>query len=86
DDWRLSPTYDMLPMLYMPIAGEVVAQELRAQAMAPTEATQDVWDEARRLALAFWRAAAVQGWISNGFREIARGNAAALSRRVEELS
>ena len=74
DDWRLSPTYDMLPMLYMPIAGEVVAQELGARGMAATEATRDLWDEARGLALRFWRAVEGEGQISEGFREIARGN------------
>ena len=79
DDWRLSPTYDMLPMLYMPIAGEVVAQELDVRGMAPTEATREVWDEARGLALGFWRAAAAELRISEGFREIARGNNASFA-------
>ncbi len=75
DDWRLSPTYDMLPMLYMPIAGEVVAQTLDAAAMSPTDATRDVWDEAKLLALQFWQAVAAEGRVSSGFREMACGNA-----------
>lgn len=32
----------MLPMLYMPIAGEVVAQELGVEKMVPTAQTLEV--------------------------------------------
>jgi len=52
DNWRLSSTYDMQPMLYMPIVGEVVAQAL---GMAGLVAASEVWDEARAWALGFWR-------------------------------
>ena len=78
DDWHLSPTYDMLPMLYMPIAGEVVAQELGVEQMVPTAHTLGVWSEAQALALAFWQAAAQDKRISSSFRELAWGNARAL--------
>lgn len=79
DDWHLSPTYDMLPMLYMPIAGEVVAQELGVEKMVPTAQTLDVWSEAQKLALAFWEAVVHEERVSGGFRELARGNALALA-------
>ena len=79
DDWHLSPTYDMLPMLYMPIAGEVVAQELGVEKMVPTAPVLDVWGEAQALALAFWQAAAQDGRISADFRALAQGNALALA-------
>lgn len=52
-DWHLSPTCDMLAMLCMPIAGEVVVQELGVEKMVPTANTLDVWNEAQKLALAF---------------------------------
>ncbi len=78
DDWHLSPTYDMLPMLYMPIAGEVVAQELGVQKMVPTAHVLEVWSEAQALALVFWQAVAQDEQVSGGFRELARGNALAL--------
>lgn len=78
DDWHLSPTYDMLPMLYMPIAGEVVPQELGVEKMVPTANTLDVWSEAQTLALAFWEAVAREERISGGFRELAQGHALAL--------
>ena len=79
DDWRLSPTYDMLPMLYMPIAGELVAQELGLARMAPTAATLDVWREARGLARGFWSAAALDDRISGDFRAMAQTHADALA-------
>ena len=79
-DRQLSPICDMLPMLYMPIAGEVVAQQLGAEKMVPTAHTLDVWSEAQALALAFWQAAAQDGRISSGFRQLAQGNALALER------
>ncbi len=79
DDWRLSPTYDMLPMLYMPIAGELVAQELGLARMAPTAATLDVWREARGLARDFWSAAALDDRISGDFRAMAQTHADALA-------
>lgn len=79
DDWRLSPTYDMLPMLYMPIAGELVVQELGLARMAPTAATLDVWREARGLARGFWSAAALDDRISGDFRAMAQIHADALA-------
>ena len=80
DDWHLSPTYDMLPMLYMPIAGEVVPQTLALDRMVPTAATLDVWPQARALAHAFWRASARCEQVSGGFRTIAQAHADALAR------
>ena len=80
DDWHLSPTYDMLPMLYMPIAGEVVPQDLAADQMLPTSHTLDVWPQALALALAFWEGAMQEERISSGFRQLAQQNALALAR------
>lgn len=79
DDWHLSPANDMLPMLYMPLAGEVVAQELGVEKMVPTARTLDVWSEVQKLALAFWQAVAQDERISGEFRNLARGNAVALA-------
>lgn len=79
DDWRLSPTYDMLPMLYMPIAGELVPQDLALERKVPTAATLDVWREARELARVFWRAAALEERISGDFRAVAQVHADTLA-------
>ncbi len=69
----------MLPMLYMPIAGEVVAQELGVEKRVPTAAMLEVWPEAQALALAFWQAVAKEARISAGFRDIAQDHALALA-------
>ena len=79
DDWRLSPTYDMLPMLYMPIAGELVPQDLALDRKLPNAATLDVWAQARALARTFWHAVAHEARVSGDFRTLARDHAATLA-------
>ncbi|MBW8722990.1 MAG: HipA domain-containing protein, partial [Polaromonas sp.] len=74
DDWFLSPTYDMLPMLYAPINGEVVEQDFARRPLHPTAATLAEWAQAKDLAMVFWGAAAAQPLISNGFKAIAAQN------------
>jgi hypothetical protein len=74
DDWALSPTYDMLPMLYAPIGGELVAQDFAGRRPRPTGDTLDQWPRALALARTFWAAAASDQRISAGFRAIAEGN------------
>ena len=63
----------------MPIASEVVAQELGVEKVVPTAHTLDVWSEAQKLALAFWEAVAKEGRIFGEFKELARQNAVALA-------
>ena len=74
DDWTLSPTYDMLPMLYAPVGGELVARNFAARPLQPTAATLPEWAQARALATTFWQAAADDKRLSNGFRAIAVEN------------
>ena len=78
DDWQLSPSYDMLPMCYMPVAGEVVPRELDLAQLQPSAATADVWPQARALALQFWQAVAQDERVSAGFQALAQGHAAQL--------
>ncbi|MBC7681821.1 MAG: HipA domain-containing protein, partial [Ferruginibacter sp.] len=75
DDWTLSPTYDMLPMLYAPVGGELVPRDFAARPLQPTAATLPEWGQARQLALSFWESAAADVRISAGFRAIAADNA-----------
>lgn len=75
DDWALSPTYDMLPMLYAPVGGELVPRDFTSRPLQPTAATLGEWADARGLALAFWRAAAGDARVSAQFRGIAAENA-----------
>lgn len=72
--WRLAPTYDMLPMLYAPMAGEVVPRDFAAQPPRPTVHTLAVWPQALNLATRFWQAACADERISAGFRAIASAN------------
>ena len=74
DDWALSPTYDMLPMLYMPLNSEIVPRDFAAAPPQPSAATADVWPLAQQLAGEFWRKVAQDERVSAGFRAIAAGN------------
>ena len=74
DDWTLSPTYDMLPMLYAPMGGELVERDFAARPLQPTAATLPEWEQARSLATTFWQAAASDQRVSEGFRAIASSN------------
>ena len=75
DDWHLSPTYDMLPMLYAPLNGELVERDFTERPLRPSAATLPVWPRAMSLAIAFWKKAAAHERISAGFRAIAATNA-----------
>ncbi len=74
DDWTLSPTYDMLPMLYAPVGGELVARDFATRPLQPSAATLPAWGQARALAAAFWQAVARDERVSAGFRAIATEN------------
>ena len=74
DDWYLSPTYDMLPMLYAPINGELVERQFSDRPLYPTAATLAEWPAAKELAAVFWRAAAAHELISDDFKAIAAKN------------
>ncbi|MBT9552749.1 MAG: type II toxin-antitoxin system HipA family toxin YjjJ [Hydrogenophaga sp.] len=76
NSWQLAPAYDMLPMLYAPVAGEIVPRDFAASPPRPSVHTLAVWPRARELATRFWRAAASDERISAGFRAIAQGNQA----------
>ncbi|MGE0100496.1 MAG: type II toxin-antitoxin system HipA family toxin YjjJ [Hydrogenophaga sp.] len=80
DDWRLSPTYDMLPMLYAPVNGELVTRDFNARPLAPTVHTVNEWPRACELAAAFWAMVTDDERISPGFRETARHNRDTVAR------
>ena len=78
--WRLAPAYDMLPMIYAPVAGELVERDFDPGALAPAADTLAAWKEARLLARDYWQAVAGDKRISAGFRRLAQGHAAALDQ------
>lgn len=52
--WELAPCYDMLPMRFMPVQGEVPAWIWDMEAVQPSAAVLPVWEEAKVLARQFW--------------------------------
>jgi hypothetical protein len=80
DNWRLSPTYDMLPMLYAPVNGEIVARDFQSRALLPTVHTLAAWPRAQALAQAFWSSVAGDARISAAFRQMAQENRDIVSR------
>ena len=60
----------MLPMLCMPIAGEVAAQELGVEKMVPTVQTLEVWGKTQKLVLAFWEAVMRKNRIYGGLKNL----------------
>ena len=73
--WKISPTYDMLPMLYAPVAGELVQRDFAVKGKPqPTSATLPEWPRALALARQFWQTAAADERISAAFRAIATEN------------
>ncbi len=78
--WRLSPTYDMLPMLYAPVNGELVERDFAARALHPTADTLAVWAHAVQLASEFWALVARDPRVSKAFRNIAQINRDTVSR------
>ena len=84
DNWKLSPSYDMLPMLYAPVGVELVQRDfaVRNGVMAkpqPTSATLPEWPRALALAIQFWQTAAADTRISAAYRAIAAENALKLA-------
>jgi hypothetical protein len=73
----LAPAFDQVPMLYAPADdGLTPAQDFVVP--SPTPDTLDVWEEARAMALEFWRHAAEAPSVSDAMRRIAHDNAKAI--------
>ena len=75
DDWRLSPTYDMLPMFYAPVKGELVERDFASRKLQPTSHTLAVWPQAKQLAQQFWQSVAADARVSDAFKALAQANA-----------
>ena len=71
---RLAPVYDMLPMLYAPERG-VELPERVFQPPLPTPAERPAWQAALPAARVFWRRAAADARLTDGFRALCERNA-----------
>lgn len=66
--FRLTPVYDMLPMLFAPVHDQIVTRNYAPA--DPTSDTLNVWGRSRALAEKYWRTLASDGRISSEFRGI----------------
>jgi hypothetical protein len=66
--FRLTPIYDMLPMLFAPVHDQLVARVYAPP--DPTSDTFDVWAHARVLAEEYWHSLANDARISREFKAI----------------
>lgn len=70
---RLAPSYDMLPMLYAPLRGEV--REPPFEPRSPLTRALDQGRAAQIVAVQFWQRVAEDARVSTGFRALAAANA-----------
>lgn len=71
--WRLTPFYDMLPMLYAPGAqGDLSERSFSPR--PPLPGVADVWRAAAAAAEEFWGRVSEDPAVSSGFQRIAAGN------------
>lgn len=76
---RVTPSYDMLPILYRPAStGEVVARQF--QPPAPTPSDLSYWTTAAAWAETYWQRVAERTEISDDFRQIAVANHSSVAR------
>lgn len=76
---KLAPAFDKLPMLFAPVAGQVVKRPF--QVPLPSSHTFDVWKDAMSLAKQFWKQVSIHRKISIGFRNIAKTCLSELTKR-----
>lgn len=79
--FELLPVYDMLPMLYRPVQGQLFTKTLRPPVR--TTANQHLWGSVGKLAVDYWFELADDSTISAEFRAIAAENAESIRRKVE---
>jgi hypothetical protein len=76
--YQLAPAYDVLPMLYAPVSGELVPRAFTPP--MPNGDTEDVWALALATAIQYWRFLASESLLSGEFRQIAAENAGVLEK------
>ncbi len=71
--FKVLPAYDMLPMLYAPVRGEIVERDF----ILPVRPMQhsDLWKSSAEVALGFWNCVATDQRVSKDFRQKAEDNA-----------
>lgn len=70
--FKLLPAYDMLPMIYAPVRGEIVKRNFILPVRPMQQA--DLWQSSGEVALGFWEIVAADKRVSKEFRQIAEDN------------
>jgi hypothetical protein len=70
--FKLLPAYDMLPMIYAPVRGEIVKRNFILPVRPMQQA--DLWQSSGEVALEFWEIVAADKRVSKEFRQIAENN------------
>ncbi len=82
--FRLTPAYDMLPMLYAPGTQGDLGERTFAP-RPPLAGVSDVWSDAATAALAFWEQVSTAATISDPFQAIARRNGETVQRLIDRF-
>jgi hypothetical protein len=80
----LAPLYDMLPMMYAPMAGDALPDR-EFDVPMPSASNLAIWKSIAAAAAIYWRDVAGHERISKDFASIALRNAAAISRAIEAV-
>ncbi|MBZ4421640.1 type II toxin-antitoxin system HipA family toxin YjjJ [Myxococcus sp. RHSTA-1-4] len=78
---RLAPVYDMLPMVFAPVATSVVDRTFEPR--PPTADTLDVWPDAARHAVEYWTRLAREPVLGDALREHCARHGEAVSTLVQ---
>jgi hypothetical protein len=81
----VAPIYDMLPMIYAPIAGDELP-ERNFEPPLPVAGNLDLWASIAERVTAYWEEVAAHELISADFARVARANAAIVARAGQRIT
>jgi hypothetical protein len=81
----VAPIYDMLPMMYAPIAGDELP-ERNFEPPLPVAGNLDLWAAIAERVTAYWEEVAAHELISADFARVARENAASVARAGQRIT
>jgi HipA-like C-terminal domain len=81
----VTPVYDMLPMIYAPMAGDELPKR-NFEPPLPVAGNLDLWAPISQRAAAYWEEVAAHEMISAEFARIARDNAGIAARAGKQVT
>lgn len=79
--FKLLPTYDMLPMAYAPVRGEIIERTINTPTR-PMSQLDELWHSSLNIACIFWQRIIEDKDISKIFRLIAKNNLSQIDKLV----